>query len=141
MKTSSTEYTCCSLGRSTDYYNEELLYKAFGVNAELLVDHAWGWEPCPMSAVKAYKPSTNSLGAGQVLQYPYTWEKARLVIREMADSLSLELAGKGLVTDQIVLTVGYDIENMTNPEIRKHYRGPPTRQKSVRGRWFHKSFR
>ena len=110
----------CSLGRSTDYYNEELLYKAFGVNAELLVDHAWGWEPCPISAVKAYKPSTNSLGAGQVLQYPYTWEKARLVMREMADSLSLELAGKGLVTDQIVIDVGYDMDSLKGGE----YKGP-----------------
>ena len=110
----------CSLGRSTDYYNEELLYKAFGVNAELLVDHAWGWEPCPMSAVKAYKPSTNSLGAGQVLQYPYTWEKARLVMREMADSLSLELAGKGLVTDQIVIDVGYDMDSLKGGG----YKGP-----------------
>ena len=99
----------CSLGKSTDYYNEELLYQTFGINAQLLVDHAWGWEPCPMSAIKAYKPSTNSLGAGQVLQSPYAWEKARNVVREMADSLSLELAGKGLVTDQVVIDVGYDI--------------------------------
>lgn len=110
----------CSLGRPTDYYNEELLYKAFGVNAELLVDHAWGWEPCPMSAIKAYKPSTNSLGAGQVLQYPYSWEKARLVMREMADSLSLELAGKGLVADQIVMDVGYDMDSLKGGS----YKGP-----------------
>ena len=110
----------CSLGRPTDYYNEELLYKTFGINAELLVDHAWGWEPCPMSAIKAYKPSTNSLGAGQVLQSPYPWEKARLVMREMADSLSLELAGKGLVADQIVMDVGYDMDSLKGGS----YKGP-----------------
>ena len=102
----------CSLGRMTDFYNEELLYKTFGINAELLIDHAWGWEPCPISAIKAYKPSANSLGAGQVLQCPYTWEKAKLVMREMADGLSLELAGKGLVSDQIVIDVGYDIDSL-----------------------------
>lgn len=113
----------CSLGKSTDYYNEELLYQTFGINAQLLVDHAWGWEPCPMSAIKAYKPSTNSLGAGQVLQSPYAWEKARNVVREMADSLSLELAGKGLVTDQVVIDVGYDIDSLKGGT----YKGPVTK--------------
>ena len=91
---------------------EEYLYKQFGVNAELLIDHAWGWEPCPMSAIKAYRPSTNSLSSGQVLSIPYTFSKARTVVLEMMDSLVLELVDKGLVTDQIVLDVNYDTENM-----------------------------
>ena len=113
----------CSLGGPDAYYNEELLYKMFGINAELLIDHAWGWEPCRISDIKAYKPSTNSLGAGQVFQCPYTYEKARVVVREMADALALDLVEKCLVTDQLVLTVGYDIENLTDSERRKHYRG------------------
>lgn len=113
----------CSLGGPDAYYNEELLYKMFGINAELLIDHAWGWEPCRISDIKAYKPSTNSLGAGQVFQCPYTYEKARVVAREMADALALDLVEKCLVTDQLVLTVGYDIENLTDSERRKHYRG------------------
>lgn len=103
----------CSLGRDEDFYNEELLYKMFGVNAELLIDHSWGWEPCTMSAIKAYKSAANSVGSGQVLQEPYPFQKARLVVREMADSLSLDLAGKGLTTNQLVLDVGYDIENVS----------------------------
>ena len=102
----------CSLGGQADFYNEDLLYKMFGVNAELLVDHAWGWEPCTMAAIKAYKPEANSIGSGQVLQEPYPFQKARVVVREMADSLSLELAGKELTTDQLVLDVGYDIDNI-----------------------------
>ncbi len=104
--------------------NEDLLYKLFGVNAELLIDHAWGWEPCTLADVKAYKPSTNSVSSGQVLQNPYSWEKARLVTREMADLLSLDLVEKGLVTDQLVIAIGYDIDNLTDPEISKLYRGP-----------------
>ena len=103
--------------------NEELLYRLFGKNAELLIDHAWGWEPCTVEAVKAYRPESSSLGSGQVLQCPYDAEKARLVVREMADALSLDLVEKRLVTDQIVITVGYDIENLTDPERRKKYRG------------------
>ena len=103
--------------------NEELLYRLFGKNAELLIDHAWGWEPCTVEAVKAYKPESSSLGSGQVLQCPYDAEKAKLVVREMADALSLDLVEKRLVTDQIVITVGYDIENLTDPERRKKYRG------------------
>lgn len=103
----------CSLGKDEDFYNEELLYKMFGVNAELLIDHSWGWEPCTMSAIKAYKSAANSVGSGQVLQEPYPFQKARLVVREMADSLSLDLAGKGLTTNQLVLDVGYDIENVS----------------------------
>lgn len=104
----------CSLGGPRDYYNEDLLYKMFGVNAELLIDHAWGWEPCTIKDIKAYKPETKSIGAGQVLHCPYTFEKARLVVHEMADSLALDLVDKRLVTKQIVLTVGYDIENLKN---------------------------
>jgi DNA polymerase V len=116
----------CSIGKPTDYYNEGLLYKMFGINAELLIDHAWGWEPCTMSDIKAYKPSTNSVGSGQVLQCAYTFDKAKLIVREMADLLVLDLVDKRLVTDQVVLTVGYDIENLTDPKIRKLYSGPIT---------------
>ena len=95
----------CSIGKTTEYYNEELLYKMFGKNAELLIDHAWGWEPCTIAHIKEYKSEPNSVGSGQVLHCPYTEEKARLVTREMADVLALDLAEKGLVTDQVVLTV------------------------------------
>ena len=103
--------------------NEDLLYKLFGKNAELLIDHAWGWEPCTIPAIKAYRPSTNSLSSGQVLQCPYDAGKARLVVREMADLMVLDLVDKGLVTNQIVLTLGYDIENLTDPERRRKYHG------------------
>jgi DNA polymerase V len=105
---------------------ESLLYKAFGIDAELLIDHAWGWEPCTIEDVKSYKPETNSLGSGQVLQCPYTWEKARVVVGEMIELLVLDLVEKELVTNQIVLTVGYDIECIKNPEIRKKYDGSVT---------------
>ena len=103
--------------------NEDLLYKLFGVNAELLIDHAWGWEPCTIADIKSFRPSSNSLGSGQVLHCPYTAQKAKLVLREMADLLVLDLVDKHLVTDQIVVTVGYDIENLTDPERRKAYQG------------------
>lgn len=103
--------------------DEDLLYRLFGKNAELLIDHAWGWEPTTIEAIKAYRPSSNSLGSGQVLHCPYEPEKAKLVIREMADLLSLDLVDKGLVTDQLVVTVGYDIENLTDPERRRQYHG------------------
>lgn len=116
----------CSVGSSNDFYNEDLLYRLFGVNAELLIDHAWGWEPCTIKQIKAYKPCTNSLGSGQVLHCAYTAEKAKLVTREMADLLVLDLVDKGLVTNQIVLTIGYDIDNLTDPAIRKYYKGPVT---------------
>ena len=106
--------------------NEALLYKLFGINAELLIDHAWGWEPCTLAQIKAYRPSANSLGSGQVLQCPYSAEKAKLVTREMTDLLVLDLVDKGLVTDQMVLTVGYDRESLTDPEISKRYTGPVT---------------
>ncbi len=113
----------CSLGGDGDYYNEELLYRLFGVNAELLIDHAWGWEPVTMEMIKAYKPETNSISSGQVLQQPYDFEKGKLIVREMTDLLALELVEKRLVTDQMTLTIGYDIENLTDPELRKSYRG------------------
>lgn len=116
----------CSIGKPRDYYNEDLLYKLFGINAEILIDHAWGWEPCTIAEVKQYKPSSNSVGSGQVLQCPYEFEKARLVVREMIDLLVLDLVDKGLITDQIVLTVGYDIENLSDPKRRKAYIGPVT---------------
>ncbi len=116
----------CSIGKPTDHYNEGLLYQLFGVNAELLIDHAWGWEPCTIADIKAYKPGSNSIGSGQVLPCPYTPEKARLIIQEMADLLALDLVDKRLVTDQIVLTVGYDIENLSDPAVRKAYKGPVT---------------
>lgn len=104
-------------------HDEDKLYKLFGKNAELLIDHAWGWEPTTIEAIKAYRPSTNSLGSGQVLHQPYEPDKAKLVLREMADLLALDLVDKGLVTDQIVVTVGYDIENLTDPERSKNYHG------------------
>ena len=116
----------CSLGKPGDYYNEELLYDLFGVNAELLIDHAWGWEPCTIKDIKAYKPQSSSVGSGQVLHCPYPFEKARLAAREMADMLALDLLDKGLVTDQIVLTVGYDMDNLKDPERQKQYRGEIT---------------
>ncbi len=103
--------------------NEDLLYKLFGKNAELLIDHAWGWEPCTIADIKAYKPSTSSISTGQVLACPYTADKARLVLREMADALALDLVGKELVTDQLVLTAGYDIENLTDPARRMRWHG------------------
>ena len=116
----------CSIGKSTDYYNEELLYKLFGINAELLIDHAWGYEPCTMEDVKAYKPETNSISSGQVLHCPYEFDKARLVVKEMIDLMALDLVDKGLVTNQIVLTIGYDIENMTDKNRSQSYKGTVT---------------
>ena len=97
--------------------NEELLYRLFGVNAELLIDHAWGWEPCTIAQVKAYKPENNSFSSGQVLQEAYDWKKARVVVKEMADVAALNLVAKRLVTDQMVLTIDYDVESLTNPTI------------------------
>ena len=117
----------CSVGKPTDYYNEKLLYQLFGVNAELLIDHAWGWEPCTIADIKAYKPEFNSLGSGQVLHEPYSFAKARLVVCEMADQLALDLVDKGLVTKQLTLTVGYDRENLQDLKRRKRYHGAVTR--------------
>lgn len=104
--------------------HEELLYTLFGKNAELLIDHAWGWEPCTIKDIKAYRPTSQSLGSSQVLPCPYSAEKARLVLREMADQLVLDLSDKKLVTDQLVLTVGYDIENLAVPQRCSNYQGP-----------------
>lgn len=104
--------------------HEELLYTLFGKNAELLIDHAWGWEPCTIKDIKAYRPTSQSLGSSQVLPCPYSAEKARLVLREMVDQLVLDLADKKLITDQLVLTVGYDIENLAVPERCSNYQGP-----------------
>ena len=106
--------------------NEGLLFRLFGVNAELLIDHAWGWEPSTMEAVKAYRPETNSFSSGQVLQEPYTFKKARVVIQEMAEGMALDLVSKRLLTDQMVLTVGYDAECLTRLEIREKYHGEIT---------------
>lgn len=116
----------CSIGKPTDYYNEELLYKLFGINAELLIDHAWGYEPCTMEDVKTYKPETNSISSGQVLHCPYEFDKARLVVKEMTDLMVLDLVDKGLVTNQIVLTIGYDIENITDKNRSQSYKGTVT---------------
>jgi DNA polymerase V len=116
----------CSLGGSNDFYNEDLLYSLFGVNAELLIDHAWGWEPVTIKDIKSYKPENNSLGSGQVLQCPYTFDKAKLIIHEMTDLLILDLVDKDLETDQMVLTIGYDVTSLTDPEIRRKYNGPVT---------------
>ena len=107
--------------------NEDLLYKLFGVNAELLIDHAWGWEPCTIAQIKAYKPETNSIGSGQVLHCPYTAEKAKLIVREMTDLLVMDLVDKGLVTDQMVLTIGYDRESLQDPQLLRKYQNAITR--------------
>jgi len=118
-------YTMGDIARCS-LYHEDLLYQMFGVNAELLIDHAWGWENCTIADIKAYKPENNSLSSGQVLQCPYDFEKARLILREMTDLLVLELVDKKLVTDQMVLTVGYDIENLMNFEKKQLYQGKIT---------------
>lgn len=114
----------CSLGSDKAYHNQGLLYSLFGINAELLIDHAWGLEPCGIDHVKAYKPSSKSTGAGQVLHRPYAYEEARLIVQEMTDLLVLDLVDKDLVTDQLVLTLGYDISNLKDPAIKNIYKGP-----------------
>lgn len=103
--------------------NEDLLYSLFGINAELLIDHAWGYEPCEIKHVKAYKPQNNCISSGQVLQSPYDYEKTKIIVKEMTELLCLDLVAKKIVTNQIVLTIGYDIENLLNPQIRKSYKG------------------
>ena len=117
----------CSLGKEHALHNQELLYHLFGVNAELLIDHAWGLEPCTIADIKAYRPASNSISSGQVLPYPYAYEQAKLVVQEMADSLSLDLVEKGCVTDQLVLTIGYDRENVQenadSDAVQKDYYG------------------
>jgi len=107
-------------------YHEDLLYKLFGVNAELLIDHAWGWEPCTIADIKSYKPGSKSLSSGQVLCDPYPYEKGKIIVREMAELLALDLVDKGLVTDQIVLTIGYDRESLIRPGMREKYSGDIT---------------
>lgn len=113
----------CSIGKEDEFYNEELLYKLFGVNAELLIDHAWGVEPCTIADIQNYHPENNSVGSGQVLSCPYDTDSARLVVREMVDQLSLDLLSKRLVTDQLILQVGYDSSSLDNGQ---PYKGPVT---------------
>jgi DNA polymerase V len=114
----------CSVGPSNTLYNEDFLYKLFGVNAELLIDHAWGWEPTEIADCKAYVPESQSLSSGQVLTRPYSFEEGRIVVQEMADGLSMDLVRKGLLTDQVVLNVNYDIENLSDSARSKKYKGP-----------------
>jgi len=116
----------CSIGSADEFYNEETLYKLFGINAELLIDHAWGWEPCTIADIKAYRPEASSICSGQVLTAPYSADRARLVVMEMTDQMVLDLVEKKLVTDQIVLTVGYDIENLKDEGSRRAYKGEIT---------------
>ena len=118
-------YTMGDVAR-TSLENEELLYKLFGINAELLIDHAWGYEPCTIKEIKEYQPETNSMSSGQVLHCPYDYEKTKLIVKEMTELLALDLVKKKLVTDQIVLTIGYDVENLKNEKIRKNYKGEIT---------------
>ena len=123
-------YTMGDIARTSlqekGYRSEDMLYRVLGKNAELLIDHAWGYEPCTIEEVKAYKPETNSISKGQVLQSPYNYEKTKLIVREMTDLLSLDLVEKGLVTNQIMLTIGYDIENLTDDKISGEYKGEVT---------------
>ena len=114
----------CSVGPDNSLYNEELLYKLFGVNAGLLIDHAWGWEPTEIADCKAYVPESQSLSQGQVLPRPYRFDEGRVIVQEMADQLSMQLVCKGLVGDQVVLDVGYDVENLTDAGRAARYRGP-----------------
>ena len=116
----------CSIGKENELYNEDMLYRLFGVNAELLIDHAWGYEPVTIADIKGYKPETNSVSSGQVLQCPYDFDKAKLVVKEMTDLMVLDLVDKRLVTDQIVLTIGYDIVNLTDPSRNRSYKGVVT---------------
>lgn len=118
-------YTMGDIARCS-VQNEELLYKLFGINAELLIDHAWGWEPCSMEKVKSFKPIRNSISTGQVLHCPYNYEKTKLIMKEMADLLALDLVAKKLVTDQLVVTIGYDIDNLTDPYLKQKYNGEIT---------------
>lgn len=118
-------YTMGDIAR-TSIQNEELLYKLFGINAELLIDHAWGWEPVTIDYIKSYKPESNSISSGQVLHCPYNYEQTKLIVKEMTELLTLDLVEKNLVTNQIVLTVGYDIENLIDPFISNSYNGEIT---------------
>lgn len=116
----------CSLGAANEYHNEDLLYDMFGVNAELLIDHAWGWEPTTMDLIKSYKPETSSISSGQVLQCPYDSEKGKLIVKEMTDLLVLDLVEKKLVTDQMILTIGYDVANLADAKTKNKYKGETT---------------
>lgn len=109
--------------------NEDLLYKLFGVNAELLIDHAWGWESVTIESIKAYRPATNSICSGQVLHCPYNYENTKIIVKEMTELLALDLVEKGLVTNQIVLEVGYDVDNLKNQAISSLYNGEITTDK------------
>lgn len=120
------EVARCALGKETDYYNEDLLYKLFGVNAELLIDHAFGYEPCTIDEIRAYVPRATSISSGQVLTRPYEYEETRLIVKEMTELLSLDLVKKGIVTKQIILTIGYDIDNLLDPERASKYDGEIT---------------
>lgn len=113
----------CSLGSSESFHNEDLLFRLFGVNAELLIDHAWGYESCTMADIKSYTPSTNSLSSGQVLSVPYSFDKAKVIVREMAEGLSLDLIKKNVITDQVVLTIGYDVENLMDQKKKNTFNG------------------
>ena len=113
----------CSVGQPGMRHSEELLYRLFGVNAELLIDHAWGWEPCTIADIKAYRPMSSSVSTGQVLQCAYPSDKGRLIVREMAEEMALDLLEKRLSTDQLTLTIGYDIENLKDARIRAGYQG------------------
>lgn len=113
----------CSLGKPEDFYNEDLLYKLFGINAELLIDHAWGWEPATMQDIKAYRPETKSISSGQVLPCPYDAKAGRLIVQEMTDLLVLDLVEKRVMTDQMVLVIGYDAENLSQAEKLQDYKG------------------
>lgn len=120
------EVARCALGKETDYYNEDLLYKLFGINAELLIDHAFGYEPCTIEEIRSYRPESTSISSGQVLTRPYEYEETRLIVKEMTELLSLDLVNKGIVTKQLVLTIGYDIDNLTDPDISSKYKGEVT---------------
>ncbi len=116
----------CSVGGSNDYYNEDRLYKLFGINAELLIDHAWGYEPCTIADIKKYRPETESLSSGQVLQCPYDTKKAGLIVKEMTDALVLNLVDKKYLTKQMTLTVIYDAQSLKNPYVKASYKGEIT---------------
>ena len=107
----------CSIGRADEYYNEDLLYKMFGVNAELLIDHAWGWEPCEIADIRSYEPGAHSISSGQVLTGPADYATARLITKEMADALALDLVDKSVLTNRLTLAVGYDIGSLDSSKL------------------------
>ncbi len=113
----------CSIGSKNEYYSEDLLFDLFGVNAELLIDHAWGWEPCTIADIKSYKSDNNSISSGQVLSRPYAYDEAEIIVREMTDDLALSLVAKNLVCDQAVLSIHYDSEVLKDPIRSKQYDG------------------